>query len=61
MSYVMACSEVVPGCPATFEADTREELLAKVGAHANAEHADAGAPPNCDVVDGAIVKRSEAS
>jgi predicted small metal-binding protein len=53
MSYRMACADVVPGCPSVFEADSQEELLALVGAHANAEHTDRSAP-NCDAVDRAI-------
>lgn len=53
MSYKMACADVVPGCGAVFEAESEEELLALVGAHANAEHADHESP-GCEVVDQAI-------
>lgn len=49
----MTCADVVPGCSAVFEAESREELLALVGAHANAEHGDRRAP-ECGTVDRAI-------
>lgn len=32
------CGDVVPGCEATFEAETEEEILAEVGRHALADH-----------------------
>ncbi|HWH35780.1 MAG TPA: DUF1059 domain-containing protein [Acidimicrobiales bacterium] len=62
MSYTMACADVVPGCDAVFEADSKEELLAMVGAHANAVHGgeagdgqgDGDGGPGCDVVDQSI-------
>jgi predicted small metal-binding protein len=34
----IACGEVVPGCPFTATAETEEELLAKVAAHAAHDH-----------------------
>ena len=33
-----ACGDVVPGCTATFQTETEEELLAQVAAHARDEH-----------------------
>jgi predicted small metal-binding protein len=52
-SHASACADVIHGCPATFEADTPEELMAQVAAHANAVHA--GEPgTGCDVADEAV-------
>ena len=34
MSKHFACGDVVEGCAVKFTADTEEEVLAKVGAHA---------------------------
>jgi predicted small metal-binding protein len=56
VTYKMACADVVPGCNAVFEAESEEELLALVGAHANAEHAEQQSP-GCEVVDQAISER----
>jgi predicted small metal-binding protein len=53
MSYTMACGDVVPGCPATFEADTQDELMARVAAHANAAHAEEPTA-GCEVADRAV-------
>lgn len=55
MSFTMACGDVVPGCPATFEAETKEDLMAKVAAHANAVHADEPGP-GCEVADEAVTE-----
>ena len=38
MPYSLACGDVMPGCAATFEADSEEELLQQVGPHAAEEH-----------------------
>ncbi len=34
----IACGDVVPGCTYTAEAETEEELLRKVAAHAQETH-----------------------
>jgi predicted small metal-binding protein len=34
----IACNDVVPGCGFTASAETEEELLAKVAAHATHKH-----------------------
>jgi predicted small metal-binding protein len=34
----IACAEIVPDCPFTASADTEEELLQKVAAHALHDH-----------------------
>ncbi|UTI63443.1 DUF1059 domain-containing protein [Paraconexibacter antarcticus] len=33
-----SCGAVVPGCTATFSAETEDELLGQVAAHAKADH-----------------------
>jgi predicted small metal-binding protein len=33
-----ACGSVVPGCSATFTAETEEELFGQIAEHARAEH-----------------------
>jgi predicted small metal-binding protein len=33
-----ACGAVVPGCTATFAADTQDEVLEQVARHAREEH-----------------------
>jgi predicted small metal-binding protein len=34
----LACKEIVPGCEFTASAETEEELLEKVAAHADHDH-----------------------
>lgn len=38
MPYSIACGDVMPGCAATFEADTEDDLLALVAPHAAEVH-----------------------
>jgi predicted small metal-binding protein len=38
MGYSLACGDVMPGCAATFNAETEDELLAQVGPHAADAH-----------------------
>ncbi|WP_354698657.1 hypothetical protein DSM112329_04347 [Paraconexibacter sp. AEG42_29] len=33
-----SCGAVVPGCTATFTAETEDEILGQVAAHAQADH-----------------------
>lgn len=33
-----SCGAVVPGCTATFSAETEEDILGQVAAHAKADH-----------------------
>ena len=33
MGYSLACRDVMPGCAATFNAETEDELLTQVGPH----------------------------
>ena len=41
----IACNEVVPGCGFTASADTEEELIEKVAAHAAHDHGVAEVTP----------------
>ena len=38
MPFSIACGDVMPGCSATFEADSQDELLALVAPHAAEAH-----------------------
>ena len=38
MGYKLACGDVMPGCRATFTAETENELLTQVGPHAADAH-----------------------
>ncbi len=38
MTQSLSCGDVVPGCAATFEADTEDELMQQVVKHAADEH-----------------------
>lgn len=38
MSHQLKCGDVVPGCAATFESDSEDELLKQVADHAAADH-----------------------
>lgn len=35
---ILACGSIVPGCDAEFRAETEQEILGQVAAHAEAEH-----------------------
>jgi predicted small metal-binding protein len=34
----LACGDIVPGCSATFEAETEDEIMAAAADHAREEH-----------------------
>ncbi|CAN5204886.1 hypothetical protein BH09ACT12_BH09ACT12_00210 [soil metagenome] len=38
MTFTLACGDVMPGCSARFEAETKDALLGEVAEHAAAEH-----------------------
>jgi predicted small metal-binding protein len=38
MTWTLACGDVLPGCASVLTGDTREAVLAAVGAHAAADH-----------------------
>ncbi len=40
-----SCGDVVPGCKATFNAESEGELIEQVAAHAKADHEMAEVPP----------------
>jgi len=55
MSYSIACGDVMPGCAATFSADTKDELMGQVVAHAGADHGVTEVTPEvAAAVEGAI-------
>ena len=55
MSYTLACGDVMPGCGATFAADSEDENLAKAAKHVNDDHGIADVTPEMvDAVKGAI-------
>jgi predicted small metal-binding protein len=55
MPYSLSCGDVMPGCAATFQAESEEELLAQVGPHAAEAHGIAEVTPDVlEAVKGAI-------
>jgi predicted small metal-binding protein len=40
-----SCGSVVPGCTASFTAETEEEILGQVADHARADHGMDNVPP----------------
>ncbi len=38
MTLSLSCGDVMPGCAATFSAETEDDLLAQVGPHAAEAH-----------------------
>jgi len=57
MSYSIACGDVMPGCAATFSAETKDELVGQVVAHADADHGVTEVTPEvAAAVDAAITE-----
>jgi predicted small metal-binding protein len=55
MGYSLACGDVMPGCGASFSADTEDELLAQVAPHAADAHGiETITPDVLEAVKGAI-------
>jgi predicted small metal-binding protein len=55
MSYAIACGDVMDGCPATFEAESKDELMGQVVEHARDAHGiDEVTPEVASAVGGAI-------
>lgn len=46
MPYSLACGDVMPGCGATFEAESEAQLLEQVGPHAAEAHGIAEVTPD---------------
>jgi predicted small metal-binding protein len=58
VSYAIACGDVMEGCDAHFEADTKDELMGQVAEHARDEHGVEEITPEVQsAVEGAIVER----
>lgn len=51
------CGELVPGCSATFEGESDEEILQQVATHARDEHGMHEVPP--EVIDKVVASISE--
>jgi predicted small metal-binding protein len=57
MPYSLACGDVMPGCAATFQAESEDELLAQVAPHASAAHGISDVTPEVlEAVKGAITR-----
>lgn len=54
MTKILACGEIMEGCPATFSAETEDELLAQAGKHAAEAHGLEVTPELVEVVRGHI-------
>jgi len=55
MSYSIACGDVMPGCAAHFEADSKDELMGQVVTHAREDHGvEEVTPEIAQAVEGAI-------
>jgi predicted small metal-binding protein len=51
------CGELVPGCDATFAAESEDEILQDIAAHARDEHGMDQVPP--EIVDRIVASISE--
>ncbi len=54
MTKTLACGEIMEGCPATFSADTEDEVLAQAGQHAAEAHGLDVTPDLVEIVRGHI-------
>ena len=54
MTKTLACGEIMDGCPATFSAETEDEVLAQAGQHAADVHGLEVTPELVEVVRGHI-------
>ena len=58
MTYSIACGDVMPGCQAHFEAESKDDLLQQVATHAEADHGVTEITPDVlAAVEGAIRER----
>jgi predicted small metal-binding protein len=56
MTFKLACGDVMPGCAAHFETDTKDELMRQVAAHAAADHGITEVTPEvASAVEGRII------
>ena len=57
MGYSLACGDVMPGCAATFDTASKDELMAQVVAHAAEAHDITEVTPEvAAAVEGAITE-----
>lgn len=58
MTYVIACGDVMPGCTARFEAESKDALMEQVVTHAREDHGVEEVTPGvASAVEGAIQER----
>ncbi len=58
MTLSLSCGDVMPGCAATFSAETEDELLGQVGPHAAEAHGVTEVTPEVLEAVRAAVKQS---
>lgn len=55
MAFSIACGDVMPGCAATFDAETKDDLLVQLAPHAAEAHGITEITPEVlEAVSGAI-------
>ncbi len=55
MTHTLSCGDVMPGCAATFEAETEDELMQQAAKHAADDHGITEITPEIgEAVKGAI-------
>jgi len=58
MTYSMACGDVMPGCGATFSADTKDALMGQIVNHASSVHGITEITPEVGTAVQAAIKES---
>jgi predicted small metal-binding protein len=57
MTFKLACGDVMPGCAARFETDSKDVLMQQVAAHAAQEHGITEVTPDiAQAVEGKIIQ-----
>ena len=57
-TYSMACADVMPGCDATFSADSKDALMEQIVGHAASAHGIKEVTPEVATAVGAAIKQS---
>jgi predicted small metal-binding protein len=58
MTYSLECGAVMPGCAATFEGESKGEILDQVGPHVAEAHGISEVPPDVLEAVKAAIKRN---
>ena len=58
MTYSMACGDVMPGCNATFSADSKDALMGQIVNHASSVHGITEITPQVGTAVQAAIKES---